>query len=167
MLSYTLDKNDEPVYTVRAVNGEQTGAEFKLKMKIPDGVVIEGRNYRDKANADSLVGQHIEYAWESLSDSKVPGNLWGYLFVIWLAAKVGSNKFEKSNKGVGMKGLEIRRSMVVGIRYSIKERSVNWLAVVSRRVYRTPDEKLVLKLETQRKVNTFSNLTMSTETTHD
>lgn len=24
-------------------------------------------------NADSLVGQHIEYAWESLSDSKVPG----------------------------------------------------------------------------------------------
>ena len=73
VLSYTLDKNDEPVYTVRAVNGEQTGAEFKLKMKIPDGVVIEGRNYRDKANADSLVGQHIEYAWESLSDSKVPG----------------------------------------------------------------------------------------------
>lgn len=73
VLSYTLDKNDEPVYTVRAVNGEQTGVEFKLKMKIPDGVVIEGRNYRDKANADSLVGQHIEYAWESLSDSKVPG----------------------------------------------------------------------------------------------
>ena len=73
VLSYTLDKNDEPVYTVRAVNGEQTGAEFKLKMKIPDGVVVEGRNYRDKANADSLVGQHIEYAWESLSDSKVPG----------------------------------------------------------------------------------------------
>lgn len=72
VLSYTLDKNDEPVYTVRAVNGEQTGVEFKLKMKIPDGVVIEGRNYRDKANADSLVGQHIEYAWENLSDSKVP-----------------------------------------------------------------------------------------------
>ena len=72
VLSYTLDKNDEPVYTVRAVNGEQTGAEFKLKMKTPDGVVIEGRNYRDKANADSLVGQHIEYAWENLSDSKVP-----------------------------------------------------------------------------------------------
>ena len=73
VLSYTLDKNDEPVFSVRAVNGEQTGAEFKLKMKIPDGVVIEGLNYRDKANADSLVGQHIEYAWESLSDSKVPG----------------------------------------------------------------------------------------------
>ena len=72
VLSYTLDKNDEPVYTVRAVNGEQTGVEFKLKMKIPDGVVIEGRNYRDKANADSLIGQHIEYAWENLSDSKVP-----------------------------------------------------------------------------------------------
>lgn len=74
VLSYTLDKNDEPVYTVRAVNGEQTGAEFKLKMKIPEnGVALQGRNYRDKANADSLVGQHIEYAWESLSDSKVPG----------------------------------------------------------------------------------------------
>ena len=74
VLSYTLDKNDEPVYTVRAVNGEQTGVEFKLKMKIPEnGVVIEGRNYRDKANANGLVGQHIEYAWESLSDSKVPG----------------------------------------------------------------------------------------------
>ena len=69
VLSYTLDKNDEPVYTVRAVNGEQTGAEFKLKMKIPEN----GVNYRDKANADGLVGQHIEYAWESLSDSKVPG----------------------------------------------------------------------------------------------
>lgn len=68
VLSYTLDKNDEPVYTVRAVNGEQTGVEFKLKMKIPEN----GVNYRDKANADSLVGQHIEYAWENLSDSKVP-----------------------------------------------------------------------------------------------
>ena len=39
------------------------------KIKIPEN----GVNYRDKANADSLVGQHIEYAWESLSDSKVPG----------------------------------------------------------------------------------------------
>src|SRR5574344_1300872 len=68
VLSYTLDKNDEPVFSVRAVNGEQTGAEFKLKMKIPES----GVNYRDKANADSLVGQHIEYAWENLSDSKVP-----------------------------------------------------------------------------------------------
>ena len=69
VLSYTLDKNDEPVYTVRAVNGEQAGVEFKLKMKIPEN----GVNYRDKANANGLVGQHIEYAWESLSDSKVPG----------------------------------------------------------------------------------------------
>ena len=32
-----------------------------------------GVNYRDKANADGLVGKPIEYAWESLSDSKVPG----------------------------------------------------------------------------------------------
>ena len=38
-------------------------------MKIPEN----GVNYRDKANANGLVGQHIEYAWESLSDSKVPG----------------------------------------------------------------------------------------------
>lgn len=68
VLSYTLDKNDEPVYTVRAVNGEQTGVEFKLKMKIPEN----GVNYRDKANADGLVGKPIEYAWENLSDSKVP-----------------------------------------------------------------------------------------------
>lgn len=68
VLSYTLDKNDEPVFSVRAVNGEQTGAEFKLKMKIPES----GVNYRDKANADRLVGNHIEYAWENLSDSKVP-----------------------------------------------------------------------------------------------
>ena len=81
VLSYTLDKNDEPVYTVRAVNGEQTGAEFKLKMKIPEnGVALQGRNYRDKANADGLVGQHIEYAWENLSDSKVPNKAVG-LFI--------------------------------------------------------------------------------------
>ena len=72
VLSYTLDKNDEPVYNVRAVNGEQLGVEFKLKMKIPDGVVIQGRNYRNKANADHLVGQHIEYAWENLSEDRVP-----------------------------------------------------------------------------------------------
>lgn len=76
VLSYTLDKNDEPVFSVRAVNGEQTGAEFKLKMKIPES----GVNYRDKANADSLVGQHIEYAWENLSDSKVPNKAVG-LFI--------------------------------------------------------------------------------------
>ena len=68
VLSYTLDKNDEPVYTVRAVNGEQAGVEFKLKMKIPEN----GVNYRDKANANGLVGKPIEYAWENLSDSKVP-----------------------------------------------------------------------------------------------
>ena len=72
VLSYTLDKNDEPVYNVRAVNGEQLGVEFKLKMKIPNGVVIQGRNYRNKANADHLVGQHIEYAWENLSEDRVP-----------------------------------------------------------------------------------------------
>ena len=72
VLSYTLDKNDEPVYTVRAVNGEQVGVVFKLKMKIPDGVVIQGRNYRNKMNADRLIGQHIEYAWENLSNDNVP-----------------------------------------------------------------------------------------------
>lgn len=72
VLSYTLDKNDEPVYTVRAANGEQAGAVFKLKMKIPDGVTVSGRNYRDKANADHLVGKHITYQYEELSSDKVP-----------------------------------------------------------------------------------------------
>ena len=72
VLSYTLDKNEEPVYTVQAVNGEQTGVVFKLKMKIPDGVVVQGKNYRNKENAESLIGQHIEYAWENLSNSRVP-----------------------------------------------------------------------------------------------
>lgn len=72
VLSYTLDKNDEPVYTVRAVNGQQAGVVFKLKMKIPDGVVIQGRNYRNKMNADRLIGQYIEYAWENLSNDNVP-----------------------------------------------------------------------------------------------
>lgn len=72
VLSYTLDKNDEPVYNVRAVNGEQIGVGFKLKMKIPDGVIIQGRNYRNKSNADHLVGRHIEYAWENLSEDRVP-----------------------------------------------------------------------------------------------
>lgn len=72
VISYALDKNDEPVFTVRAVNGDQVGVEFKLKMKIPDGIIIEGRNYRNKANADHLVGQHIEYAWENLSEDRVP-----------------------------------------------------------------------------------------------
>ena len=51
---------------------EQTGVVFKLKMKIPDGVVIQGRNYWNKMNADRLIGQHIEYAWENLSNSRVP-----------------------------------------------------------------------------------------------
>lgn len=72
VLSYTLDKNDEPVYTVRAVNGEQAGAVFKLKMKIPDGVIISGRNYRDKTNADHLIGKHITYEYEELSSSGIP-----------------------------------------------------------------------------------------------
>lgn len=72
VLSYTLDKNDEPVYTVRAVNGEQAGAVFKLKMKIPDGVIISGRNYRNKANADHLIGKHITYEYEELSSSGIP-----------------------------------------------------------------------------------------------
>lgn len=72
VISYALDKNDEPVFTVRAVNGDQVGVEFKLKMKIPDGIIIEGRNYRNKVNADHLVGQHIEYAWENLSEDRVP-----------------------------------------------------------------------------------------------
>lgn len=72
VLSYTLDKNDEPVYTVRAVNGDQTDAVFKLKMKIPDGKVIKGLNYRSKENADSLLGQHITYEYEELSSSETP-----------------------------------------------------------------------------------------------
>lgn len=72
VLSYTLDKNDEPVYTVRAVNGEQTGAVFKLKMKIPDGKIITGLNYRSKDNAESLLGQHITYEYEELSSGNVP-----------------------------------------------------------------------------------------------
>lgn len=70
VLSYELDKNDEPVYIVRAVNGDQTGAEFKLKMKIPDGVIVSGRNYRNKANADRLLGLHINYQYEDLSDTE-------------------------------------------------------------------------------------------------
>lgn len=72
VVSYTLDKNDEPVYTVRAVNGDQSGVQFKLKMKIPDGVTVSGRNYRDKANADHLVGKHITYQYEELSSDNVP-----------------------------------------------------------------------------------------------
>lgn len=72
VLSYTLDKNDEPVYTVMAVNGEQTGAEFKLKMKIPDGTIVKGLNYRRKANADALVNQYINYEYEELSSANVP-----------------------------------------------------------------------------------------------
>lgn len=72
VLSYTLDKNDEPVYTVRAVNGEQTGSVFKLKMKIPDGKIITGLNYRSKENAESLLGQHITYEYEELSSGNVP-----------------------------------------------------------------------------------------------
>lgn len=72
VLSYTLDKNDEPVYTVRAVNGEQAGAVFKLKMKIPDGKIITGLNYRSKENAESLLGQHITYEYEELSSSGIP-----------------------------------------------------------------------------------------------
>ena len=72
VLSYTLDKNDEPVYTVRAVNGEQTDAVFKLKMKIPDGKIITGLNYRSKENAESLLGQHITYEYEELSSSEIP-----------------------------------------------------------------------------------------------
>lgn len=72
VLSYTFDKNDEPVYTVRAVNGDQTDAVFKLKMKIPDGKVITGLNYRSKENAESLLGQHITYEYEELSSSDVP-----------------------------------------------------------------------------------------------
>lgn len=72
VLSYTLDKNDEPVYTVRAVNGDQTDTVFKLKMKIPDGIIISGRNYRNKANADHLIGKHITYEYEELSSSEIP-----------------------------------------------------------------------------------------------
>lgn len=72
VVSYTLDKNDEPVYTVQAVNGEQIGVTFKLKMKIPDGVVVSGLNYRNKANADRLVGQHVTYEYEELSSALVP-----------------------------------------------------------------------------------------------
>lgn len=72
VLSYTLDKNDEPVYTVRAVNGDQTDAVFKLKMKIPDGKVIKGLNYRSKENADSLLSQCVTYEYEELSSSETP-----------------------------------------------------------------------------------------------
>ena len=68
VLSYTLDKNDEPVYTGKALNGEQEGVEFKFKMKIPQ----DGTNYRRKENADELVGKTIEYAWENLSKDRVP-----------------------------------------------------------------------------------------------
>ena len=68
VLSYTLDKNDEPVYTGKALNGEQEGVEFKFKMKIPQ----EGTNYRRKENADELVGKAVEYAWENLSKDRVP-----------------------------------------------------------------------------------------------
>lgn len=72
VLSYTLDKNDEPVYTVRAVNGDQADAVFKLKMKIPDGKIITGLNYRAKENAEILLGQHITYEYEELSSGGVP-----------------------------------------------------------------------------------------------
>lgn len=68
VLSYTLDKNDEPVYTGKALNGEQEGVVFKFKMKIPK----EGTNYRRKENADELIGKTIEYAWENLSKDRVP-----------------------------------------------------------------------------------------------
>lgn len=72
VLSYTLDKNDEPVYTVRAVNGDQVGVQFKLKMKIPDGINVSGSNYRDKANANHLIGKHITYQYEELSSENIP-----------------------------------------------------------------------------------------------
>lgn len=68
VIGYTLDKNNEPVFDVVAVNGEQTDAQFKLKMKIPE----KGTNYRRKENADSLIGQHITYEYEELSDENVP-----------------------------------------------------------------------------------------------
>lgn len=62
-LSYELDRNGEPVYTVEALNGEQVGVEFKLKMKKP---------LRGLESVSTVLEGCIRYEYEELSDAGVP-----------------------------------------------------------------------------------------------
>lgn len=62
-LSYELDRNGEPVYTVQALNGEQEGVEFKLKMKKP---------LRGLESVSTVLEGCIRYEYEELSDAGVP-----------------------------------------------------------------------------------------------
>lgn len=60
-VSYEIDKNEEPVYNVEALNGIQKGVVFKLKMKKP---------YRGKDSIAEVMSNIIRYEYEELGDDK-------------------------------------------------------------------------------------------------
>lgn len=69
VVGVTVDKNGQGVLDCVAVNGKQEGAEFKCLMRKDADLHI---NYRLYENAVQLVGKHISYQYENLTDSIPP-----------------------------------------------------------------------------------------------
>lgn len=69
VVSVEKDKNGQGVLKCLAVNGEQEGVTFKCLMLKNADVNI---NYRLFENANELIGKHIEYEYEEISDDRVP-----------------------------------------------------------------------------------------------
>lgn len=69
VLSVLKDRVGQGVMTVEAVNGEQKGVQFDLLMLKSS---VPGMNARLYEDACTLVGKTIEYAYEELSDSRIP-----------------------------------------------------------------------------------------------
>lgn len=69
VISVEADKNGQGILLCEAVNGEQKGVRFKcLALKNIDSEI----NYRLYDNALLLIGKHITYQYEELSDSLTP-----------------------------------------------------------------------------------------------
>lgn len=69
VLGVEVDKNEDGVLLVKALNGEQTDQRFKLLMRKDADPVV---NYRKFDAARTLIDTTIEYEFEDLSDELVP-----------------------------------------------------------------------------------------------
>lgn len=69
IISVVKDRVGQGVMTVEAVNGEQVGVQFDLLMLKSS---VPGMNARLYEDALTLIGKTIEYAYEELSDERVP-----------------------------------------------------------------------------------------------
>lgn len=69
IISVVKDRAGQGVMTVEAINGEQVGVQFDLLMLKSS---VPGMNARLYEDALTLIGKTIEYAYEELSDERVP-----------------------------------------------------------------------------------------------